>query len=273
MTSVNFKTAHLLDRGLQYGDGVFETIAISKGQPWLLKEHLTRLHNSCITMGLYDASNITFINDLKDILNTECLGYPRHIVKVIITRGEGGRGYQAPRNTTLNCYINFHELPEYETATYREGADLTTCKTQVSTNPSLAGMKHLCRLENVLARSEFDTTQFADGIMLDHLNKVIECTMSNLFILKDGLWQTPKLDSSGVKGVMRGLLLDATKAEESALTLQNVLAADSVVICNSVMGVVPVKSITSNKQCHPLSIAEEASKITQLLNNPELHPV
>jgi 4-amino-4-deoxychorismate lyase len=182
---------------------------------------------------------------VADALETE---QSSGIIKIIITRGDGARGYAPPAICEPTRVFIHSALPEYPPEIYATGVALYTCQTRLASQPLLAGIKHLNRLENVLARAELKDPRFFDGLLRDYDEHVIEGVSGNLFICKDGLVMTPALDRCGVAGVMRQKILDWYKTRGNpvvtrTLLLENLLTADAVVIANSVYGILQVTHI------------------------------
>ncbi len=232
------------DRGLHYGDGLFETIAVHGGAPALWDRHMQRLLLGCERLGIapIDAAQLR-----RESLQL-CEGVAEGVLKIIITRGSGGRGYRAPPSgaTQPTRLVALYAWPEYPPAFWVEGVAVRLCSTRLGSNPALAGIKHLNRLEQVLARSEWEDPAIPEGLMLDGEGHVIEGTMSNLFIVRNGRLLTPDLSRCGVAGVMRGCILDGVRdtgipAEITQITLDDVKSSDEVFLCNSLIGVWPVK--------------------------------
>jgi 4-amino-4-deoxychorismate lyase len=192
------------DRGLQYGDGLFETIAVNDGHPVYWDAHLARLAEGCQRLGMHMPS--------PDLLEKEVLSVvPRHgrsVLKILVTRGTGGRGYQPPEPSAPRRIVMSFDWPEYPDIYYTEGVQLRLCKTQLGCQPQLAGLKHLNRLENVLARQEWQDPAIAEGLMSDTEGRIIEGTMSNLFLVRDGALHTPILNHCGVRGIMRNRIIE-----------------------------------------------------------------
>lgn len=235
-----------LDRGLHYGDGLFETLAVRAGLPLLWQRHMQRLTAGCVRLG--------FPSPDESLLEQEaaqaCSGVAQGVLKIILTRGAGGRGYRPPDAPQPTRMVALYPWPEYPPAA--QGAVLRVCSTRLARNPALAGMKHLNRLEQVLARNEWNDDGIAEGIMLDGEGWVIGGTMSNLFLVKAGGLVTPGVTQCGVAGVMRGLILDiAPRLDMTArvceITLNDVLEADEVFICNSLMGIWPVRQLAGRR--------------------------
>ncbi len=246
----------LADRGLQYGDGLFETVRVTGGRcrHWAL--HLARLQRGCEALGIQMPDPELLKTEARRLLASG--DFQEVILKLIVTRGRGGRGY-APRNLLPPSRIlSVHPLPRYPAQWYRDGVAARFCETRLASQPRLAGIKHLNRLEQVLARQEWDG-EYAEGIMLDEAGNVVEGVMSNLFALIDNRLVTPPLDRCGVAGVTRAWLL--AHADEvgheivvAPLTPEELLAADAVFFTNSVIEVWQVARLEAQTwNVHPLT--------------------
>ena len=229
------------DRGFQYGDGLFETLAVENGVPEFLSRHLERLQKGC------ERLDIDYPGD--QLLSEEAFriakGATAAILKIIVTRGCGGRGYRIPERTKSTRVISIHPRREVRDELSNRGIRAKLCRTRLGINPSLAGLKHLNRLEQILARSEWNDPQIQEGLMLDSEGYVIEGTMSNLFLVRSGGLETPQLDRCGVAGIIRALVLGHAQlnnipAEIKRLTVGDLESADEIFITNSVIGIWPV---------------------------------
>ena len=232
------------DRGLQYGDGLFETIAVVDGKPCLWDRHLARLREGCALLSIPPPP--------EDQLAAEALGLTRGmdraVLKLILTRGEGGRGYRPPDPPLPRRILRRTPWPAYPDAWRSTGVRVRYCRTRLGHQPLLAGLKHLNRLEQVLARGEWNDPDIAEGLMLDLDGRVVEGTQTNLFVLQDGQLLTPALDRCGVAGVVRGLVLEAAwvlgfRVVEAALTPERLAAADALFLTSSLAGVWPVREL------------------------------
>lgn len=229
------------DRGLAYGDGLFETIAVRRAQPRLLDRHLQRLTTGCQRLRIpCDIAQL----DAEIRAYAALLG--EGVAKLLLTRGDGLRGYAPPADPEVRRLLLGSPTPAYPPAHATEGIALYPCTTRLATQPLLAGLKHLNRLEQVLARGEWTSTDYAEGLMLDQDGRPIEGVFSNLFLVCAGRLQTPALDHCGVAGVLRGLLLDLAaqagiQSEVRPLALDDLLGADEVFLCNSQYGIWPVR--------------------------------
>ncbi len=234
----------IADRGLQYGDGLFETIAVHNGYPPLYQRHLRRLEESCQRLGMAAPSRSLLDKEIGQV----CQGVARGVLKVIITRGSGSRGYRPPSEPRLTRILSVHPWLEYPAFFAEYGVTLRICGTPLGRNPVLAGIKHLNRLEQVLARGEWNDPVIPEGLMLDSEGWAIEGTMSNLFIVKDKRLLTPDLSYCGVAGIMRGLILEQARAlgvpvAVRSLTLADVGQAEECFVCNSLIGLWPIRRL------------------------------
>ena len=232
------------DRGLQYGDGLFETIAVSDGRLVFWREHFTRLAAGAQRLGMPVPDEMLLREEAGRLIR----GKARGVLKIILTRGSGGRGYRPPEQVSCRRIVSVHPWPEYPAGNATDGVELRICRTPLSTNPTLAGIKHLNRLEQVLARNEWREEHIAEGLMLDTQGRVIEGTISNVFAVKDSKLITPCLRNCGVEGVIRGIILRMTdnfRIETSIndLRLNDLASMDELFICNSVIGIWPVRKL------------------------------
>ncbi len=226
------------DRGFQYGDGLFETIEILNNQLVFFEQHLQRLNRGCQRL-LLPIINKSLITQEAKQLADHC---SQGILKIIITRGSGGRGYRQPQIISPTRVLSRHPFPEYPDSFQQQGVKLRFCQQRLALNPTLAGLKHLNRLEQVLARAEWSDDTVQEGLMLDINDKVIEGTMSNVFFVMKGKLYTPSLKQSGIAGIIRDFVLHtATKlgveTQESHFTKEDLFAADEIFVTNSVIGI------------------------------------
>jgi 4-amino-4-deoxychorismate lyase len=225
------------DRGLAFGDGLFETMLIRAGRPILLDEHLERLALGAHKLRIpLEISAVT--SDLERVFT---LYRPRDaVLKILCTRGQGGRGYRPAAGVVPTRILSLHPLPP---AIPAEGIKAFLCRQTLAPQPALAGLKHLNRLEQVLASQEWPDDSFHEGLMLTAEGEAIEGTRSNLLLSLHGHWLTPDLSRCGIAGVLRNHLLRqwGKRLQVRRVTLQDVLAAEELCFCNSVTGVMPVR--------------------------------
>ncbi|WP_326499573.1 aminodeoxychorismate lyase [Methylomicrobium sp. Wu6] len=239
------ETLPVSDRGLQYGDGLFETIEIKGRQPVFFDRHLKRLEAGCGRLAIpFPAPEI--LAEEAEILCKHSLA--EAVLKIIVTSGSGGRGYRRPETIQATRILSLHPYPDYPNSFSTEGINTRICKNRLGINPALAGIKHLNRLEQVLARAEWTDQTIHEGIMLDSVGHVIEGTMTNLFYVKDHAVYTAPLGQSGIAGIVRGLIMQLAEQHQLALyersySLEQLLSADEIFVCNSIIGIWPVKQI------------------------------
>lgn len=255
---INGVKAELLpatDRGLAYGDGLYRTLEVVAGQPRLWRWQWQRLAADCAALRLPCPDEALLLAEIA----TVCAGLPRAVAKVVLTRGSGQRGYAIPAQVQPTRIVSAAVWAGYPPERAQHGIVVRWCDTQLGLQPRLAGVKHLNRLENVLARSEWDDPAIAEGLMLDSDGTVVEGTMSNLFWVRDGQLYTPKLDRCGVSGAQRACIIDTARqlgidVTEQRLQPAELLAADEAFVCNSLAGIWPLRQLDGNTwQAWPLT--------------------
>ena len=240
------KHIEISDRGFQYGDGLFETIPVTNGQPVFLDRHLDRLNAGCRQLYIpFPGSELLTLEAQK-----LCQNSSKAVLKIILTRGSGGRGYRQPDVIQTTRVISLHPFPDYPDSYREQGIAARFCDTRLGLNPALAGIKHLNRLEQILARAEWTDSEIQEGIMLDMDEHVIEGTMTNLFYIKNHTLYTSSLKLAGVAGIVRGIVMAlSSKHNQSSIehtfTKDELLSADEVFVCNSIIGIWPIKQIAT----------------------------
>ena len=233
------------DRGFQYGDGLFETLAVARQEPLLWDRHLRRLFRGAARLGIdVPADTGTVLRAEADRL---CRGVERAVLKIVLTRGASGRGYTPPADSAPTRVVSRSRWADSLSRTH--GVTVKFCDTPVARNRALAGIKHLNRLEQIQARRELGIN-YDEGLMSDEIGNVIEGTMTNVFVVSGGALLTPDLSYSGVEGVMRELVLEhaatlSLACRVAALTRENVLNAEEVFLTNSLIGLWSVAMIES----------------------------
>ena len=250
----------LNDRGGAYGHGLFETMLLHKGFLPLRQQHSERLLRDAPTLGISitEEQLAQNIDGLIKRLDSQQLS--SGVMKIIVTAGSGGRGYASPAEMNPRIICQYFPLPENLEKSRRHGIALFQCQYQLPLNPVLAGIKHLNRLDQVLACAELSKEQsrelsrearanYTDGLMYSRDNLLIETTCANIFIKTAYGWITPQLNQAGVRGVMRGLLLEqlfpecGIKIVEGAITKHQLATAKEIFTCSSIRGVLPVTKI------------------------------
>jgi len=229
------------DRGLQYGDGLFETLAVFSGQPRFWQGHIDRLSAGCKQLGLPVTPQSVLLREVR----TVSAGQSNCVVKIIITRGTSGRGYAPRASSETNRIVCSYAWPVDPGNLVKTGIRTRVCDLRLGAQQALAGLKHLNRLEQVLARSEWKGHSIHEGILLDQEDHLISAISSNIFLVHSGRLMTPRLDRCGVRGVMRSAILNAfrDRCEQRRIMLDMLPEADEVFVCNSVRGIFPVTRI------------------------------
>lgn len=229
------------DRGLAYGDGLFETMAAEDGRIRWLDNHLDRLQRGCRRLAIRAPD----IASLRSEIAAHCPARDRCVVKLVVTRGAGARGYPPPVDIEPTRILSISSWPSYPAENYSRGITLRTLELRLGENPALAGIKHLCRLEQVLAHMELRNTDAQEGLLLDTSGYVVGGISSNVFAVRGGELETPRLTRAGVEGVMRRAVLERAAAvgltaAERDLTVADCRAADELFVTNSLFGIWPV---------------------------------
>ena len=264
------------DRGLNYGDGLFETLAVIDNRPQHWERHLNRLRDGAKRLGISPPSDLDWWADFQSLQKRSAQS-SRAVLKLIVTRGQGGRGYAPPASAQPTRIARLMEWPSGPAALADTGITVAICRTRLGRNPALAGIKHLNRLEQVLASAEIAAlVGVHDGLMLDVEDNVIESTKANLFVVKNGDLLTPQLHHAGICGVMRELILDeAGRAKipvvETSLSLSAVYQADEAFLCNSLMGIWPIRTIESTERYH-FDFGPITRSLQQALKNRDRTP-
>ncbi|MDD4928449.1 MAG: aminodeoxychorismate lyase [Gallionella sp.] len=229
------------DRGLLYGDGVFRTLRVANGAPLHWPLHYQKLLRDCAALGIACPDFSCLSAELDGLLQH----HPDAVFKLIVTRGSGARGY-APDSCVAPTHLwDVAPVPVYPEHWAVYGVALHLCALSLGHQPRLAGIKHLNRLENVLAAAEFAGSDAAEGLLLDDRGRVIEGTRSNIFLISNNRLITPDLSRCGVAGVARDRVMAAAgktgmPVEVREVALDELSAADEVFLTNSVFGLWPV---------------------------------
>ena len=253
------------DRGLQYGDGVFETMRIHLGRIRLLEFHLERLYAGCRRLKIEGPSRRTLMRELERTANRHREG----VLKLIVTRGVSRRGYRPTGNERSTRVLALHALPGTRLA--MPPARIRICATPLGQTPSLAGLKTLNRLESVVARAEWRDARIWEGLMRDVDENIVCGTMSNVFLRRGSILMTPVLDRCGVAGVMRRWVLQTAgelrlKAIERRVRWRDLREAEEVFMSNAVVGLRSVAVIERDQERLRYSVFETANRLRQRLD-------
>jgi 4-amino-4-deoxychorismate lyase len=225
----------LANRGLAYGDGLFETMRVHRGTLPLWSRHLARLRDGARRLGI-DLPDPAFIEARIAEMSH---GIEAGVLKLLLTRGDGGRGYAPPVDAPPAWMLALHPLPP----AFRAGLRLHVCETRLAIQPALAGIKHCNRLEQVLARAEVERAGCDEGLMRDLEGRPVCATSANLLVCRGDRWLTPPVARCGVAGVLRGWLLEQGLVEVAELAEDDVESADALALCNGVRGILPVSML------------------------------
>ena len=233
------------DRGLLYGDGLFETMAVLNSHIKLWETHWQRLSLGCKRLSIELPDKNTIEKEIEILIESN--NEAQFIIKLIVTRGEGQRGYRFAKKQNVTRILSSHAWPNYLEKYQTEGVDVCYCETKLSENEKLAGIKHLNRLEQVLARNEWDD-EFQEGLMSTAKGNVVDGTMSNFFAVQYNKIFTPSLSLCGVEGVMRQNVIKIAKEKgypiyEKDFSKVELEQADELFLTNSLFGIWPIKVI------------------------------
>jgi len=236
------------DRGLQYGDGVFETMRVRRGAVRLLDYHLERLRDACRRLAIAAPHPQRLRNELVRVAARR----PEAVLKLIVTRGVGARGYRPSGRERCTRVISLHPLLRQATRAADAPVRVRMCAMRLGVNETLAGLKTLNRLESVLARAEWNDARVWEGLMRDTDDNIVCGTMSNIFVRRGSSLLTPKVDRCGVAGVMRRWVLEQAsalqlRAREERIRWEDLSTADEAFVTNAVAGIVPLAAIQNGR--------------------------
>jgi 4-amino-4-deoxychorismate lyase len=255
------------DRGLQYGDGLFETMRVAGRQTRLLDYHLDRLLSGCRALGIGAPSRHTLHGEITRAASACGAG----VLKLIVTRGPGSRGYRPTGLERSTRILSCHAAPAYDADEAACPVRVRVCATHMGVNARLAGLKSLNRLESVLARAEWRDARIWEGLMLDTDENLVSGTMSNLFVRRGPVILTPLLDRCGVAGVMRRWILrNAGKlgfeVRERRLRWRDLRHCDEAFMSNALVGVKSVRRIERGRERLAFGAFDAAARFRGLLH-------
>ncbi len=251
----------VLDRGLAYGDGFFETMlwnSYSENNKLKLgvefwKKHLQRIKKGCRLMKINFPVEKEILQQRNKILIESSKNNTRFgLLKMIITRGVGGRGYKFERNMRPTLIFLSFPRPKIEIKNYKKGVKVKLCTTRLSQNEKISGLKHLNRLDSVLARSEWNSSNIFEGVFMDSKKNILEGTMTNIFFVKKNQLFTPKIIDSGINGIMRQVVIENAKNFFDKVTIKDISineisSFDQMFLTNSILKVLPVRSFKEKR--------------------------
>jgi 4-amino-4-deoxychorismate lyase len=233
------------DRAFQYGDGLFETVAIRKHEPRLWQYHSERLAKGCKALNFAMPTERELRSGLHHALQNSSIISDHCTVKIIVTAGAGVRGYGRSKDVSPTVYFGVFPSTPPALAHYRQGIETPICRTRLAVGSATAGLKTLNRLEQVLARSELTQSKQFEGLTMDADGNIICGTMSNVFFVSGNSISTPPLDRCGVAGVMRRHVIETLRANDRCVDVTVMPASlmqsiDELFVSNSQFGVIPV---------------------------------
>lgn len=231
------------DRATQFGDGCFTTARIADGTVCLLAEHLRRLREACAQLFIPYTQWATLEDEMRQLAVTQSTG----VLKVIISRGAGGRGYSGADCQSPTRILSVSTYPTQYDQWKKEGVTLALSPIRLGRNPHLAGIKHLNRLEQVLIRRYLEQMRADEALVLDSEGWLTECCAANIFWRQGKDVFTPQLEQAGVNGIMRQFCLrqlasSSYRVVETTASPDVLKLADEVIICNALMPVIPVRA-------------------------------
>ena len=253
------ETISVLDRGLAYGDGLFETMSWKylkqnkKIGVEFWKRHKNRLKIGCEKLKINFPSEKKLEAYKKKILLASFKkGLREGTLKILISRGVGGRGYKFEKN--IKPTIIFLTFPQTSSngMLIEKGVKARFCRFNINSNNHLASLKHLNRLDSVMARSEWRSKEFFEGILLDKNENIIEGTMTNIFFSRKNILYTPQIRESGINGIMRQVITEKAKLFFDKIICKDIKKKDlglfeEMFLTNSIIKVLPVKSLSTKK--------------------------
>jgi 4-amino-4-deoxychorismate lyase len=235
----------VLDRGLHYGDGLFETIACRHGEACFLDLHLQRLAEGCARLSVRFEEFPRLAASIRELAATQ----PRSIIKLILTRGSAtARGYGAKGDERAHTVLLQYQWPPEDPEPWEVGVVARTAAGRLGENPLLAGLKHLNRLEQVMLRAEWTDPLIQEALVFSSSGWLISGTMSNVFLVRQGRIMTPAITHAGIRGVMRRVVIGAAlrgglEVSETALDAAALDAAEEIFVTNARIGIWPVRAL------------------------------
>ena len=228
------------DRALHYGDGVFTTLAATSERVLLWSRHRARLDWACARLALPRPDWPTLLEEIRTLAGPH---RGPSVIKVILSRAPGQRGYR-PGDGPCRRIVLRYDWPVLPPERWTRGVRVRLCRWRLAAQPRLAGIKHLNRLEQVMARAEW-TDEVEEGLLSDRQGRVIGGTMSNLMVIDRGRLLTPRIEDCGIAGVMRGLVMDIAAAwgmpcQATTITPAMLDGADELFLSNALIGLWPV---------------------------------
>ncbi len=232
-------TAYQDDRLLNYGDGHFTTLKVAGGRPRLWPAHLARLQDACARLAMAPLAWDELSRQVAELAQSQGQGG----IKVLVSRGRGGRGYKPGAELASHYWLKAFDAPGHYRHWRQDGVDVDILPVRLGQQPLLAGLKHCNRLEQVLAAQCLESLKLDEGLCLDAAGRLRCAVSANLYWSKAGRLFTPRLTETGVRGIIRGWLMTRTRVTEVDLGPEALADADEILLSNALMGLVPVRRL------------------------------
>lgn len=235
----------LPDRGLDFGDGLFETVLVHQGRPLLLDLHLQRLRRGLEVLRFPACLAVVEQHLLQASASIAERGWSWAALRATVTRGVGPRGYAPPVTPEPRTLLRATAL-ERDPLQMSSPVSLAQATIYCATQPALAGIKHLNRLEQVLAAAEAAAAGADEALLLNQSGELVSVSSGNIFLLRDGVLLTPPLDACGIAGTRRRLIMErlapacGLEVRETNLTPRELEQCDEAFYSNSLVGLRPV---------------------------------
>jgi 4-amino-4-deoxychorismate lyase len=263
-------TIDVLDRGLHYGDGLFETIACRNARACFLELHLQRLAEGCARLNIRYEDFPGLAARIRELATTR----PRSIIKLILTRGSAtARGYGARGDERSRTVLLQYPWGPEDPQLWEHGVVARTATGRLGENPLLAGLKHLNRLEQVLIRAEWTDPLIQEALLFSSSGWLVSGTMSNVFLVTDGRLMTPAITHAGIRGVMRRVVINAAQrgavaVTEQALDAAALAAAQEIFLTNARIGIWPVRILDGHERARGPVTRQLQQWLQPLLEGP-----
>jgi len=258
----------IFDHCILYGDGVFEGLRSYRGRVFRFEQHLKRLEDSArairlqIPMTRQELSDATYetikANNITD-------GY----IRLVVTRGVGTLGLSPIKTANPSVFIIADQIELYPKELYEKGLAVV-CSSVVRNHPNAVSsrIKSCNYLNNILAKIEALDAEVYEAIMFNHLGYVAECTGDNIFLVRDGVVQTPPITAGILEGITRDTVIELIRKRtlpirETELTRHDLYVADECFLTGSAAEVIPVTKIDGR----PISNGEPGPITRQLLDD------
>jgi len=266
----------LIDRASAYGDGVFETIAIRDGNARFWPRHLDRLQTGCASLGIACPTPAELEQKMRAEMRRSDVRSEFASARLVVAAGDSPRGYRRTASAPPRVSVELFTARALPRVHYEVGVTLRRCNLRLAIQPALAGIKSLNRLEQVLARAEWDAADIFEGLLLDLDGRLICGTMSNVFIALNSTLVTPAITRCGVSGIMRAHVLQLLSEAGIECEIRDVSGdeldnADECFLTNSQFGVLPVKGC-GGQEWGIGTMARQAQSLAAANGVPECAP-